>query len=228
VACVDPASSLDDLPAIVLEAGGGCNRWYWAFVQERLAQRALVVSYDRAGLGRNTEWSVDMSAAGVARRLRALRLRAEIPPPYLLVGHSLGSLFVQYYAAKYRSEVAGLVLVDPMTSDCFRTACIVKDYSHGGLHWDPFSAASREFAAIGTTQKLVRRHPVRSDMPSRNSPRLARETTVRFAFRSRCPLRCREPPLRANSRRIAALRRISGRCHNWSETSSEEVNGCPA
>jgi hypothetical protein len=33
-----------------------------------------------------------------------------------------------------------------MTSDCFRTACIVKDYSHGGLHWDPFSAASREFA----------------------------------------------------------------------------------
>jgi pimeloyl-ACP methyl ester carboxylesterase len=106
-----------------------------------------------------------MSAAGVARRLRSLRLRAEIPPPYLLVGHSLGSLFVQHYAARYRSEVAGLVLVDPMTSDCFRTACIVKDYSHGGLHWDPFSAASREFAAIGTTQILVRHHPVTSDMP---------------------------------------------------------------
>jgi ATP-dependent Clp protease adaptor protein ClpS len=105
--------SLGDLPAIVLEAGGGGTRQSWALVQKRLAERTLVVSYDRAGLGRNTEWADDVGAAGVASRLATLLARAAIPPSYLLVGHSLGGLFVQYYAVTHPGDVAGLVLVDP-------------------------------------------------------------------------------------------------------------------
>ena len=35
------------------------------------------------------------------------------PGPFVLVGHSLGGLYVQLYAYQHRDEVAGLVLVDP-------------------------------------------------------------------------------------------------------------------
>jgi pimeloyl-ACP methyl ester carboxylesterase len=35
-----------------------------------------------------------------------------IAPPYVLVGHSLGGLYMQLFARAYPSEVAGLVLVD--------------------------------------------------------------------------------------------------------------------
>jgi pimeloyl-ACP methyl ester carboxylesterase len=34
-------------------------------------------------------------------------------PPYVLVGHSFGGLVMRVFAARYRSDVAGLVLVDP-------------------------------------------------------------------------------------------------------------------
>src|SRR5215471_2641867 len=38
--------------------------------------------------------------------------RAPVPGPYILVGHSIGGSFARIYAGRYRSEVAGLVLVD--------------------------------------------------------------------------------------------------------------------
>ena len=39
--------------------------------------------------------------------------RAEIAPPYVLVGHSFGTLVARLFAARHRPDVAGLVLVDP-------------------------------------------------------------------------------------------------------------------
>jgi hypothetical protein len=59
------------------EAGAGCTRDYWWLVQTCLARRTLVVSCDRAGLGWNTEWALDVgavSANGVAARLAAQAL----------------------------------------------------------------------------------------------------------------------------------------------------------
>jgi pimeloyl-ACP methyl ester carboxylesterase len=44
--------------------------------------------------------------------LHALLQAAEIPGPYVLVGHSLGGLFARLYAATYPNEVVGMVLVD--------------------------------------------------------------------------------------------------------------------
>jgi pimeloyl-ACP methyl ester carboxylesterase len=44
--------------------------------------------------------------------LRAELKRRNINPPYVLVGHSLGGLYMQYFARNYPNEVAGLLLVD--------------------------------------------------------------------------------------------------------------------
>jgi pimeloyl-ACP methyl ester carboxylesterase len=44
---------------------------------------------------------------------------AEIPGPYVLVGHSFGGLLMRLYASRHRDEVAGLVLVDSMHEDQF-------------------------------------------------------------------------------------------------------------
>ena len=42
---------------------------------------------------------------------------AEIPGPYILVGHSFGGLVVRRYAADYPSDVVGVILVDAMRPD---------------------------------------------------------------------------------------------------------------
>jgi len=49
----------------------------------------------------------------VSGRLHTLLSRANVSPPYVLVGHSLGGVYVRYYAHRYPGEVAGMVLVDP-------------------------------------------------------------------------------------------------------------------
>jgi pimeloyl-ACP methyl ester carboxylesterase len=42
---------------------------------------------------------------------------SEVPAPYLLVGHSLGALYVQRFAQRFPAEVAGLLLLDPAHED---------------------------------------------------------------------------------------------------------------
>jgi pimeloyl-ACP methyl ester carboxylesterase len=97
--------------------------------------------------------------------LAVLLARAAVPAPNLLVGHSLGGLFVQYYAAKHPAATAGIVLVDSTPTDHAAAAPILRDFSPGGRLWDPFSALAREIAASGTSQILARRHPVPRHVP---------------------------------------------------------------
>src|SRR2546428_13967120 len=44
--------------------------------------------------------------------LHHLLRAAALPPPYGVVGHSTGGMYVQAYQRRYPDEVAGLVLVD--------------------------------------------------------------------------------------------------------------------
>lgn len=104
------------LPAVVLEAGAGAGSACWGWVQRRLAARTLVLSYDRAGLGASDVMAEDVGADATAARLNALLAGSGICPPYILVGHSLGGAYVQYYAARHAASTAGLVLVDPTPS----------------------------------------------------------------------------------------------------------------
>jgi len=53
------------------------------------------------------------TAGRIADELRTLLDRASVPPPFLPVGHSFGGLVALIFAHRFRSETAGLVLVDP-------------------------------------------------------------------------------------------------------------------
>jgi pimeloyl-ACP methyl ester carboxylesterase len=48
----------------------------------------------------------------MAEELHTLLQHAGISPPYILVGHSMGGYNIRLFASLYRSEVAGMVLVD--------------------------------------------------------------------------------------------------------------------
>lgn len=49
----------------------------------------------------------------MASELHVLLERADIPPPYILVGHSFGTIVARLFAARHSRDVVGLVLVDP-------------------------------------------------------------------------------------------------------------------
>src|SRR5262249_37103639 len=107
-------------PTVVFEAGLGNDSTTWKSVAGPISAFARVVLYDRVGLGQSsqlTDTSAAISAEEVASRLHALLAAADIRPPYILVGHSLGGLYVQMFARKYPTEVSGVVLLESSSTE---------------------------------------------------------------------------------------------------------------
>ena len=99
-------------PVVILESGLGDSYVSWRKVQPEIAKFARVCSYDRAGLGYSDRSPQPRTSKVIASELHALLHAAGVAPPYVLVGHSMGGYDVRLYASLYRSEVAGMVLVD--------------------------------------------------------------------------------------------------------------------
>lgn len=100
-------------PTVIMEAGSGDCSLSWAFVQQDVSEFTRVCTYDRQGYGWSDPVPGPVSARNVTSRLHTLLARANITPPYVLVGHSLGGVYMRYYAHRYPGDVAGMVLVDP-------------------------------------------------------------------------------------------------------------------
>lgn len=101
-------------PSVVLESGISASSLNWRRVQNEAAAFARVCSYDRSGLGWSDLCNQPCTPTALARQLHALLQAAQIPAPYIVVGHSFGALIVRGFATEFRNETAGLVLVDPL------------------------------------------------------------------------------------------------------------------
>jgi pimeloyl-ACP methyl ester carboxylesterase len=104
-------------PTVILEAGGG-NPWLaWYKVQPQVAKFTRVCSYDRAGLGWSDASPNPPTAIEIATELHTLLGNAGIAAPYVLVGHSLGGMYVRMFQRRYPGEVVGMALVDSSHPD---------------------------------------------------------------------------------------------------------------
>jgi len=99
-------------PTVVFISGYGDSSTIWSEVQSEIAKHTLTVSYDRAGLGLSGDTNKDKTTKQQVKELHKLLRKANIPGPYLLVGHSIGGLNVRAFADRYTAEVAGAVLID--------------------------------------------------------------------------------------------------------------------
>jgi pimeloyl-ACP methyl ester carboxylesterase len=97
---------------VVLQAGFSAESLWWYRVQNQLAEHTRVCAYDRPGMGWSEPVEGLRDALTIADELHALLGEADIPAPYIMVGHSFGSPLMRIYAAQYPEEVVGLVLVD--------------------------------------------------------------------------------------------------------------------
>jgi pimeloyl-ACP methyl ester carboxylesterase len=97
----------------VLQSGLGDGKVAWKKVLPALEKLGPVYAYDRAGYGGAARLEGTRDPCTIARELHDQLRKDGVPPPYLLVGHSLGGLYQYVYARLYPEEVAGLVLLDP-------------------------------------------------------------------------------------------------------------------
>lgn len=141
-------------PVVIIEAGLGDWSTSWgAFVQPVVAQTTRVCTYDRAGMGWSEAGPMPRDAMQHSGELQALLHGAQIPGPYIMVGHSMGGLIVRVFAGQHASEVAGMVLIDSMNPDQLRPAQADQTKTHS--HSEPFSLQAR-LARFGIARLLVK------------------------------------------------------------------------
>jgi pimeloyl-ACP methyl ester carboxylesterase len=121
------------LPSVVLESGLGGMSSGWGWIQPETAKFSCVVSYDRAGLGWSGPDPSPKTASLAARRLRAVLLQSHVDPPYVLVGHSMGGLFIRVFANLYPAEVAGMVLLDAVHPDQHLRSAAIDTHMRSGF-----------------------------------------------------------------------------------------------
>jgi pimeloyl-ACP methyl ester carboxylesterase len=147
-------------PAVILEAGAGGFSAVWGPVQREVSRFARVYSYDRAGYGRSDPppHGEPRTSGNAVRDLHALLVAAQIAPPYVLVGHSLGGFHARLYTARYPADVAGLVLVDADVEEEWTRA--MPDEHRKGLDFmTAFLRVAKSFAHIGLPQAAARVRP---------------------------------------------------------------------
>ncbi len=118
-------------PTVILESGYGNNAQWWdtialapdsgeTAVLPGVAAFTRVCAYDRPGTTFDTDHQsrsdavpMPRTAVDIGADLYALLAAADVPGPYVLVGHSFGGIVVRLFAATYPdAPVVGMVLVD--------------------------------------------------------------------------------------------------------------------
>jgi pimeloyl-ACP methyl ester carboxylesterase len=89
----------------------------WRWVQPRIGRLTRVCSYDRAGIGQSAPVPPGQHRTPQTQvhELHQLLRSAQIPPPYILVGHSWGGFLARLFAHDYPHDTVGVVLVDATT-----------------------------------------------------------------------------------------------------------------
>jgi pimeloyl-ACP methyl ester carboxylesterase len=105
-------------PTVVIVPGLGASVLEFLPILQRLAAGTRVCVYDRPGLGYS-----DPPARGrrtvddMACELHQLLCAAGIGPPYLLAGWSMGGIIARWFAVRFPSAVAAMLLVDSAHED---------------------------------------------------------------------------------------------------------------
>ena len=102
-----------DQPVIVFQSGMGTPMGNWDPILESVSKMAPLITYDRPGIGESDPNEEMPTIKNVSDRLLKILNNLKIDPPYVLVGHSLGGVYVRGFANYYPELLAGLIIIDP-------------------------------------------------------------------------------------------------------------------
>lgn len=144
--CLGNAS---DKPTVIIDAGLGSFSLEWNHMQAHLISELRTCSYDRAGYGWSDPGPFPRTTETIVNELRVLLKKADIPPPYILIGHSFGGYNMMYFTKVHPEEVKGLILVDSSHPD--QTAWMPTVF--------PTSASARGRTRFVSSPKLPKNYP---------------------------------------------------------------------
>jgi len=99
---------------VIFNAGWGTVNPYVDYypLYDKLDEHTRFAVIDRFGYGYSDLTDRKRDIDNIVEEIHELLKKADIQPPYILVGHSLGSLETIRFVQKYPDEVKGIVLLD--------------------------------------------------------------------------------------------------------------------
>ncbi len=120
-------------PVVIFENGLATPKGIWHKILESDSELPPMFAYNRSGVADSELKIEEPTPKIVCNRLVNILEKLNIPPPYILVGHSFGGLYARYFAEYYPEKLAGLILVDP--ADFTETREDKREY-YKVLGWD--------------------------------------------------------------------------------------------
>lgn len=150
---------------VVFENGSRATLDGWDKVVDAVSPGATVFAYNRPGYANSEASDAPRDGATIVEQLRSALRQKGLAPPYVLVGHSLGGLYMQLFARRYPEEVKGLVLVDALYPRVVKKPGDFPLYTRAGK-WLFFSRTVRdEIDRIHETGEMVAALPRIDDKP---------------------------------------------------------------
>lgn len=153
---------------VVFESGLGGTLDGWAKVVPEIGKEATAFAYNRPGYGKSDAVATPRDGMHVVDELRALLHSQRLEPPYVLVGHSLGGLYMQLFARRYPDEVSALVLVDSTHPAQFKGAGALENWpawARALFRVVTSATAKEEMNGINATGQEVLRLPTVTGKP---------------------------------------------------------------
>jgi pimeloyl-ACP methyl ester carboxylesterase len=97
-------------------------------------------------------------AEQVVDELHEMLSEADVSPPYVLVGHSLGGLNARLFAARHARDLAGVVFVDPTSPEYYGRSQSEPELDGAAMAYDTAYDASRS-VKLGDRPAIVRPVP---------------------------------------------------------------------
>jgi len=150
---------------VVFENGSRITLDKWDKVIAEVSKESTVFAYNRPGYGKSDKPSTPRDGKTVVEELRQLLRRQGLQPPYTLVGHSLGGLYMQMYARAYPQEVQGVVLVDSIYPGIIKKPEEFPFMTRMAKYVFLKSAMEAEVDQINSTGQAVLAMPWNDDIP---------------------------------------------------------------
>lgn len=170
-------------PTIVFLTGKGREQSDFKKVYDKLKKTNQIFAYDRAGLGKSEAFRGNRTVDTMAFELHELLMKEKIKPPYIFVGHALGTYIMRCYVNMYPKDVSGMVFVDPSHEYEFKNGLELRNDSDKVVFRDEFKSYLRlegkykahkaeskqcfDFDTLGfsTNQRIVKDVKLPTDIP---------------------------------------------------------------
>jgi pimeloyl-ACP methyl ester carboxylesterase len=166
---------------LVFESGARNCIQRWEKVLQELPDDVNVFAYNRPGYCKSSPSTTARNSANIVNELRGALKQQGLQPPYVLIGHSIGGLYVQQFARQYPEEVKGLVLVDAMYPGFMKTPEEFPWYTKMGMYLFLSSTVRGEIKLAYVNGVMIDELPPIDDMPivrMFNEPKGAEGTAI--------------------------------------------------